>query len=58
MSHQSGITGKFKIKIVRILNLIYLATDALRDKFVEMKDGHIRVVVVVIENGLNYFISN
>jgi hypothetical protein len=58
MSHQSGITGKFKIKIVRILNLIYLATDALRDKFVEMKDGHIRVVVVVIENGLNYFIFN
>ncbi|CAF4546842.1 unnamed protein product [Rotaria sp. Silwood1] len=34
MSHQSGIT----------------ANDALREKFAEMKDGHIRVVVVVIEN--------
>jgi len=34
MSHQSGITP----------------TDALRSKFAEMKDGHIRVVTVVIEN--------
>ncbi|CAF3072202.1 unnamed protein product [Rotaria sp. Silwood2] len=34
MSHQSGIT----------------ANDKLREKFAEMKDGHIRVVVVVIEN--------
>lgn len=34
MSHQSGITPN----------------DALRDKFAEMKDGHIRVVMVVIEN--------
>ncbi|CAF1002276.1 unnamed protein product [Rotaria sordida] len=34
MSHQSGIT----------------ATESLREKFAEMKDGHIRVVVVVIEN--------
>ncbi|CAF0863300.1 unnamed protein product [Adineta ricciae] len=34
MSHQSGIT----------------ATDQLRDKFADMKDGHTRVVVVVIEN--------
>ncbi|CAF0820152.1 unnamed protein product [Rotaria sp. Silwood1] len=34
MSHQSGIT----------------ASKSLREKFAEMKDGHIRVVVVVIEN--------
>ncbi|UJR10174.1 hypothetical protein I4U23_014390 [Adineta vaga] len=34
MSHQSGIT----------------ATDKLREKFADMKDGHIRIVVVVIEN--------
>ncbi|CAF0906034.1 unnamed protein product [Adineta steineri] len=34
MSHQSGIT----------------ANELLRGKFAEMKDGHIRVVVVVIEN--------
>ena len=35
----------------------FLATDALRSKFAEMKDGHIRVVTVVIENGLNDLIS-
>ncbi|CAF1216208.1 unnamed protein product [Adineta steineri] len=34
MSHQSGIT----------------ASDSLRDKFADMKDGHIRLVVVAIEN--------
>lgn len=34
MSHQSGITPN----------------GALRDKFAEMKDGHLRVVVVIIEN--------
>lgn len=34
MSHQSGIT----------------ATEPLREKFAEMKDGHIRVVVVTIED--------
>jgi hypothetical protein len=33
--------------------LISLANDPLRGKFAEMKDGKIRVVVVVIENGLN-----
>jgi hypothetical protein len=33
--------------------LYFLATELLREKFAEMKDGHIRVVVVVIENGLN-----
>lgn len=34
MSHQSGIT----------------ASEKLREKFAEMKDGHIRVVAVIIEN--------
>jgi hypothetical protein len=31
-----------------------LATELLREKFAEMKDGHIRVVVVVIDDGLNF----
>ena len=54
MSHQSGITGKSKILIVKLTSFIcFLANELLREKFAEMKDGHIRVVVVVIENGLN-----
>jgi hypothetical protein len=36
--------------------LFFLANEALREKFAEMKDGHIRVVVVVIEKGWNYLI--
>jgi hypothetical protein len=60
MSHQSGITGNRKSLVQYSLNFLYLflATELLREKFAEMKDGHIRVVVVVIENGLNlHFIS-
>jgi len=56
MSHQSGITGMRKIIYNRLRNISFvccfvLATDSLREKFAEMKDGHIRVVVVVIEDG-------
>ena len=60
MSHQSGITGNRKSLVQYSLNFLclFLATELLREKFAEMKDGHIRVVVVVIENGLNLnFIS-
>jgi len=56
MSHQSGITGRNKIlDEFRFDLFFFLATETLREKFAEMKDGHIRVVVVVIEDGLNVF---
>jgi len=56
MSHQSGITGIRNPHLFnRNLSIIYyLATNSLREKFADMKDGHIRVVVVVIANGLNF----
>ena len=31
--------------------MVDLATELLREKFAEMKDGHIRVAVVMIEHG-------
>jgi hypothetical protein len=34
-----------------VLCLYCLGNDAVREKFTQMKDGHIRVVVVAIENG-------
>lgn len=62
MSHQSGITGterhtereRERDKKNNWSRLLFRsASEKLREKFAEMKDGHIRVVAVIIENGKN-----